>query len=248
MKSRIDILIAVISSNMARVAKQGNWPDYARPEHSLLARVPKQEVVGPGFDAGIACCLDLIPRNKQALASTLHAAYTEVAVEQVRVELELDDDAFADTETCWWLAASSVCEQGGVTQAKFKYQVSWFREVSGDQASRVAAARSCYAKMRKDFTVMADGVPFVTRDGGAQGAYVAGYDWAVQWAESLGFFFISTFHSSLGLEEFEWSDATDEKGRAISGPVHDSRQFVKAATLSELGRVVEVVMNHLGQP
>ena len=39
-----------------------------------------------GFDAGIACALDLIPRDRQKLAATLHCNYSKSAVMQVRKE------------------------------------------------------------------------------------------------------------------------------------------------------------------
>jgi len=234
-----------VAATASRLATLGSWPSYINAEESLTSRIPDGDDKAPGFDAGLACALDLIPRDKQTLSAVLHAAYTEAAVEQVRREVEFSDEEFAESETCWWLAACSVCDEGGIDAEAFDAQIAQFSDLAENTSARVAAARKEYAKMGQLFGLI-DGVPVAKADGGMQGAYIAGHDWAVQPAPQYGLFFVGTFRESLGLEEFEWSDKTDTQGRPMSGPVHGSRQFAKASSFDELARVVAKVRERLG--
>jgi hypothetical protein len=104
----INQLKQIVIENADRIAKLGGWPGYVSPD-SLGSRVPEEGGRSQGFDAGVACALDLIPREKQKLAATLHASYTPEAVEQVRREVTYGDDRFSRTETYWWLIACSFC-------------------------------------------------------------------------------------------------------------------------------------------
>jgi hypothetical protein len=228
-----------------RLRELGSWPGYIDAERSLVSRVPTMLSIAPGFDAGIACSLDMIPREKQKLSATLHAAYTEAAVEQVRRETSGILDA--DSETCWWLAASSICEEGNISHDAFLDQLHAFRELVRNPEERRLAAVRALADMHRNFRLM-DGIPFVTKDGGLQGAYISGYDWGVQYIEAYGLFFIGTFRESLGLEKFNFSTRVDAEMRPMSGPVHGSRQLVKASAMDELVAALEIVRKHLGQP
>ncbi len=224
------------------IRELGNWPAHIDSDRSLVSRVPAISGKAPGFDAGIACALDMIPRDKQKLAATLHAAYTEAAVEQVRREcVELDPDS----ETCWWLAASGVCQEGQVNFLEFAAQLKSFDMLATSPDSRLRVASKMLDQMRKSFQLI-DGIPFVIKDGGLQGAYIAGYDWGVQYAEVYSLFFIGTFRESLGLENLVFSDRKDEQGNPMSGPVYGSRQFVKVSAFDELLRAVDTVARHLG--
>jgi hypothetical protein len=234
-----------VSAAASRLAKLGAWPAYINAEESLILRIPEGDIKAPGFDAGLACALDMIPRDKQKLSAILHAAYTKQAVEQVRREIKLADAEFAQSETCWWLAACSVCDEGGIDVQAFDAQIAQFSVLVEDSLARVAAARAEYAKMSQLFGLI-DGVPVAKADGGMQGAYIAGYEWAIQPAPQYGLFFVGTFRETLGLEEFEWSTKVDDQGRPMSGPVHGSRQFVKASSFDELARVVVKVRERLG--
>jgi len=106
-------LTQLVGWEATRVADVGDWPEWMKStaKESLLSRVPTVDSKASGFDAGIACTLDLIPRSKQVLSAALHAAYTPDKVAQVIKEMENID---ADSETVWWLAACSVCDEGGV--------------------------------------------------------------------------------------------------------------------------------------
>lgn len=239
-----------VSANMQSVADLGNWPPYINVEQSLLGRLPSEGAEkAPGFDAGIACCLGLIPQEKQALSAALHAAYTEAAVVQVRNETSEWD---ADSETTWWLAACSLCLEGQIDETAFLTQVDAFKALAGDPEARLAAAKTCFEEMISSFKLL-DGVAFSIKDGGMQGSYIAGHDFAVGYSETFGIFFLGTFRETLGLENFSWSDRTEvvvidgkEVERPLSGPVHGNRQFVKASSFDELASAVSVVREALG--
>ncbi len=242
----INDLISRCRTEAARVADLGQWPKWQRSaeslERSLVGRIPTEEQTAPGFDAGVACCLGRIPECMQALSAGLHASYTEARVQQVREEIR---DLDPDSETCWWLAACSVCEEGERTVADFLAQLERFERLQRDPDARLVAARSALEEKMSSFTLI-DEIPFVIHDGGLQASYIAGHGWGVQYAEAFGLFFIGTYLPSLGLEDFEFSDRVDDQGRPMSGPVHGSRQFVKVSSLIELARAVRVVRSHLG--
>ena len=237
----ITTVLSLVADNAARLAELGSWPAFLGGAESLTSRVPQNgDTNAPGFDAGLACALGLIPEDKQRLSAVLHGAYTPEAVAQVRTE-----PCDPDTETCWWLAACSVCREGGIDEQTFLNQIEAFRALAADPVARRAAAINELAAMTRKFTVV-NGVPFVTKDGGLQGAYLAGFSWGVEWSESSGIFFIGTFLESLGLERFPFSDRKDGKDRPMSGPVWGSRQYVKASDFEELGAAIRVVRAHLG--
>ena len=236
-----------VRKNTSRVADFGDWPSYIRGKESLTGRLPLDTDAAPGFDAGLACALGKIPESKQELAATLHAAYTKAAVEQVRSELKLEDEEFVDSQTCWWLAACSVCEEGGVNEKGFFQQLDEFEQLADEPQKRIEAAREEWEAMQERYFVTADGIAYAHKDGGMQAAYLEGHPFAVQCSPEFGLFFVATFHPTLGIpEEFGWSNYEDDQGRPMSGPVHGSQQYVKAATLGELNQVIEIVRDNLG--
>jgi hypothetical protein len=241
----LDDLRGQVRLAASRVRELGSWPGHINAERSLVSRVPTMLDLAPGFDAGLACALDMIPRDKQKLAATLHAAYTEAAVEQVRRETSGELDA--DSETCWWLAACSLCEEGSISHDAFLDQLHAFRELVRNPEERRLAAVRALADMRRNYRLV-DGIPFVIKDGGLQGAFLAGYDWGVQYMDAYGLFFIGTFRESLGLEKFTFSTRVDAEMRPMSGPVHGSRQFVKVSAFDELMYATDTVARHLGPP
>ncbi len=110
-KMEVAKIRTAVEANAKRVAELGEWPDYIEPG-SLLERIPQEGgTKAPGFDAGIACATDMIPRDKQELAARLHANYTKEAVMQVRKEVAEKDP---DSQTAWWLAACSLCKEGEI--------------------------------------------------------------------------------------------------------------------------------------
>lgn len=239
----LDAIRDQIRKAVPRIRELGNWPEWI-DDKTLFDRVPNMLGARSGFDAGIACALDLIPREKQRLSAVLHAAYTEAAVEQVRAEW---DDITAHSETTWWLAASSLCKESGVNYDQFGSQLHEFHAMTESADLREVAARRARRDMSQSFQLVG-GIPFVIHDGGLQGAYISGYDWGVQYAEEYGLFFIGTFRESLGLEDFPFSKQVDADGKAMSGPVHGSRQFVKVCSFQELDAATRFVRTHLGPP
>ena len=119
-------------------------------------------------------------------------------------------------------------------------QINDFKKLITNNEERLKQALLEFEKMTQSFEVK-DGVPFGTQDGCMQGAYIAGFPFGTQYAENYGIYFIGTFEDSLGLENFSWSDEKDDQGRAKSGPVFGSRQFVKCANREEFERAVAVV-------
>jgi len=235
----------LVEAESERIAKQGEWPAYKLPfaVESIAGRIPNAgETNGQGFDAGVASALDLIPRDKQRLASVLHANYSPEAVEQVKRELkELDPNS----ETAWWLAACSLCKEGGIDQNAFKEQVKKFEDLAADDKARGEAAKAEYAHMSSLFSTEKYNFPYGETDGAIQGAYIAGYPAASNFSKEYGIYFVGTYMPSLGLEDFEWSKEVDEKDRPKSGPVHGSKQFVKCSSEEEFKKVLEVVKKHL---
>ncbi|MDP2205136.1 MAG: hypothetical protein Q8K65_02400 [Alphaproteobacteria bacterium] len=228
------------------VATLGHWPVWIDRETSLAARVPDENGAAAGFDAGIACALGLIPAAAETLCATLHAAYTPAAVAAVRGAIAQDETGSwrirdPDSAACWWLAACSLCTEGDVvTGEDFRVQLVNFGALQNDADLRRVAAEKTLNDMCRAFDTQR-GYAFGDKDGCMQGAYIAGHDVAVMQAAHHDVYFVGTFHPSLGLEDFDWGTAIDDKGRAKSGPVHGSRQFVKCADESELARAIKAV-------
>jgi hypothetical protein len=236
-KSQIDKVRTTVAANADRVAKLGEWPPYIEPG-SLLERIPKEGgEKAAGFDAGIACATNLIPEDRQKLAACLHANYSKEAVLQIRQEAAAKNP---DSETAWWLAACAVCKEGGIDQEAFLKQIEDFKILAANPEERGDAAQKEFAVMTSAFTLK-EGVPYGEKDGCIQGAYIAGYPFGSEYSSNYGIYFIGTYEDSLGLEDFKWSDEKDEKGRAKSGPVFGSKQFVKCASEDEWRRAMEVV-------
>jgi len=237
-----------VAAEAPRVADLGHWPEWmkASAAESLSSRVPKGEKSAPGFDAGIACTLDLIPRNKQTLSAAFHGAYTPDKIDQVRKEMEHLDP---DSETAWWLAVSHVCqEEKGVNEEGFLKQLKTFESMVRDPKERLAAAIRCYTETMTQFETQTYGVPFGKIDGCMQAAYLAGYPFGTNYSDKYNIFFIGTPFDSLGLENFQWKDPDSKDHRGNSGPVFGSKQFVKCADEEEFKRALEVVKQKLPMP
>ena len=235
-----------VEAEANRVAELGNWPDYMKESaaESLTTRIPTADKTAPGFDAGLACALNLIPEDKQELSAALHGAYTPERITQIRKELESLDP---DSETAWWLAASNICDEDNpVNEEEFKKQLEAFQKLTDNPKERLVAANRGYTELLTEFSTNNEyGIPYGEKDGCIQATYVAGYPFGTPWHEKYGIFFIGTPHESLGLEDFEWSDEKDEQGRPTSGPVFGSKQFVKCANKEEFKRALEVVKKKL---
>lgn len=231
-----------IIDNAERVKQLGEWPQHKSIE-SLTSRIPQPEQKAPGFDAGIACALDLIPRSKQRLAAILHGNYTPQAIEQVQREIsEIELDSFLNTETCWWLLGCYFCAPGGQTQEEFIRAINRFKYIA-DENLQQSFAIAEWDKVKNSFMLI-DGVALALEDGGMQAAYAHGHRLAIQ--PMHGIWFVGTFLESLGIpDNFEWETDKDEQGREKSGPVFGSKQFVKCATFDELNAVLNWAKKHV---
>ncbi len=243
----LDAIRQMVAENATRIAVLGKWPEYVSPEESLTDRVPKKgETHAPGFDAGVACALDLIPREKQELAATLHANYSQEIIEKMQHQFEERDP---NSETTWWLAGCRVCgmfEEGSVDEKAFLEQVRAFQLLAQNEQQRLEAAEKEFQHM-KDSVQKKEGVPFGAKDGCIQGAYIAGFSFGSRHSEEEGLYFIGTYEDSLGLEDFVWSDEKDADGEAKSGPVHKSKQYVQCSSEDEWRRAIAVVRAKLGR-
>lgn len=248
-----------IKENAQRVKELGNWPEHISLD-SLIDRVPEIDKPAPGFDAGIACALDLIPRNKQKLSAILHAAYTPESINKVREEIakiknlyellkearcySLDefDRRFKALETSWWLLGCAQCHEGESYIEDLISDIKSFEDKKKRHNFPHVISQEI-SKIERSFFVV-DNIPYAIIDGGMQGAYISGYPFAV--GAGYGVWFVGTFYDSLGIpDDFCWSEKVDEDGRACSGPVHGSRQFVKCADLNELTKIVKFARVHL---
>lgn len=239
----------IVSRAAPQIAHIGHWPGHIDAADSLTARIPMPEQKASGFDAGIACALGLMPPHAAPLCATLHAAYTKDAIEHIRSDIAQQDNQWhvknADSPTCWWLAACSLCMDGEEIDINIlRRQITDFAALAADDGARKTAAEKTLNGMCSRFNTTR-GYAYGEGDGCMQGAYIAGHDMAVMRAAHYDVFFIGTFHASLGLENFNWSDATDAKGRPRSGPVHGSHQFVKCADESELAAAVAQAQNYM---
>src|SRR3989344_8019479 len=144
MREQIDLILKKIKAESPRIKDLGNWPTWVR-EDSLIERVPKpSDTKAPGFDAGIACSLDLFPRERQGLSAILHGAYTPEAVAQIREEII---NLIPGSETCWWLSACSICDARSVNQEQFLQQIEDFKLLALNPEKCKEKALKEFAKM-----------------------------------------------------------------------------------------------------
>ncbi len=253
-----------VKSNVKRVQSAGKWGKEIDSIAALLERVPVK--IGdkkPGFDAGMACALDLIPRQAQGLSAMLHANYTPEAMKKVRNEVGGDiENLDPDSETCWWLAACSVCnEAGGVDQKLFLEQIEKFKQIASNPEVRKKAATIEYRHMvdkvsKKTFVDQESGkefeAPYGVEDGCIQGAYILGGKFGVceinRPEAGNKYYELGTFEDSLGLEGFVCATKYLRGGvEKDSGPAHGSKQFYRFGSLEDLQRALAVVNKKLNE-
>ncbi len=237
----LEEIAKTIEENVDRIAKLGGWPDELDKRGALLKRLPLNNSTSTGFDAGIAAALNLIPPECQKLIATIHANYNSSCVEQIREESQ---EMLPHTETCWWLAASSLVTHTQVDEYKFLDQISDFELLREDPLLRRDVAIEMFTTLLESFRCIG-GVPFSIRGKGLQGAYLAGYRYGVQYEEEEGAFYVGTYKESLGLERFAWEERLDSEGRPTNGPVFGSRQFVKTFSFQELVKILAIIAQKL---
>lgn len=251
-------VLSRVKANIKRVQDAGKWGEEIDPSAALLERIPTK--IGdrkPGFDAGIACALDLIPKQAQELSAMLHANYTPETVQKVQNEVDGHiENLSPDSETCWWLAACSVCEEGGGVDTKsFLGQIEKFKHLAENPEARKKAAMLEYRHMidkteKVAFTNHDTGevfeAPFGTEDGCIQGAYILGSKFGVcetnRPEAGNKYYELGTYEDSLGLEGFVCTAKYLRGGvEKDSGPVHGSKQFYRFGSLEDLQRALAIV-------
>lgn len=246
----LDEMRTIVEESIQRLSALGGW-SLNEQLVPLQERIPKEQDSDhkvSGFDADIACALRLIPIDKQALAAQLHDRKNpgKNLVLQIRKEAK-KLDGFYPSETTYWLAAQSMKKEGGVDSQQFLQQLKDFQSMRSPELK--TAAKKMLDEMIHSFTLK-DGVPYGEKDGCIQGALIAGYSYGTQYDKNLGLYYIGTCESSLGLEDFKWSDEKDEEGRPKSGPIGGplyggSRTLVKCSNEDEFLRALEVVKARL---
>lgn len=231
--------------NADRVAALGNWPKRMKGM-DLLKRIPdRNDTQAKGFDAGIACALDIIPEKYQQMPAQLHANYTPDIVQQAKEQIAKllqaseDDESVANLEATWWLSMSLLCHEGHIDQAAFLQQVADARKLVDDPAKRIRDAKEKYhiiQRLVEINTDIDDTIPYGNKDGAIQGAYLLGFPVAVSYNEKLGYY-IGTYLPSLGLEDFDYAG----EGEAVE----KSTQFVNLKTKEKLKAALAVVKTHL---
>lgn len=140
-------MMTIVSRAASRLAELGNWPGWIDPQESLVKFIPQHGSMALGFNATIACALNQIPIKKQRLSARMHARCTDECKKQILAEIKLPDEQFADSETCWFLAASFIGETILVDEKGFELQICEFLRLKHDPKTRVKAARGKIERM-----------------------------------------------------------------------------------------------------
>jgi hypothetical protein len=239
----LDWLRQAVAQGAERVALLGEWPANIDAEKTLVGRVPLPGRTAAGFDAGLACALDLIPRSNQRMAAALHANISVGLMRQAaREAARVNDDP--GSATAWWLAACSICCETGVDAVEFIQQLTDFIGLCRLPKARSSAAVEEYQAMLNSFS-LSKGYPYGERDGCMLGAYLAGYPVATEFAPNTGAYFIGTQLPDLGLAEFSWSCSPQDDPSCRSGPVAGSAQYVRCADAAEFEAALIEVDRHL---
>ena len=239
-----------------------NFAQATNDQGSFLATT-----ISGGYDAGIGAFLGLIPNDRQRLSIRLHFQGPDAqSLNQIRTEIvdvNLDDvktsedrNALSNTESVWWAAMSSVCDEGRISAEMFASQLAMAEALMVDPTERLNRAVGEIHRMVSGFEVK-DGFAVVKtrkdangnvvpQDGGAYGAYLAGHRVAVQ--EAYGLFFIGAVENLRDvMQGFVFGTERDDQGRTKSGWVNpDNNSYLKAANIQEAYQVLEHIKGKWG--
>jgi hypothetical protein len=250
-----------IEGSVRRVAQLGNWPGETKMHiDALLGRVPREDNVASGFDAGIAVALGLTTIDGQEfgrLSASMHTDPTENDYTEVRQGIGRIERGDMRNDTAFWLLGSLVCDDGyqGVDQEQFVRQVQKYNELqdsmfstSDGRATQIQNILLDSVKnMKSGYIQMDDGVVFAEDNAALIGAYIDGHKFGV--FPGGGLFYIGSYLPSLGLEDFKFGTSTEMVNGDVktkSGFVHEgSYNFIKCATIGELSRAVDIVKSNL---
>jgi hypothetical protein len=239
----------------------GQWPETANEQEdhdhaveALAGRLPQNPgEVSAGLDAGVACALDLIPRDKQELAARLHANYTPEAIAQVVADTADIENLDPESQSCWWLAACSLCTEGNMDQLGFLKQLKAFELLRHNPVVRKEAAMREFKKMTSLFhietfthpdTGKTMDIPFGTEDGCIQGAYLKGHPFAMSHLQrpKSDWYEVGSFHPSLGLDHVVWEGEYMRDGKQkVNGPQYGAKNFIRCGDLNQVLRALSQV-------
>ena len=204
------------------------------------------DVPGPGFDAGVAATLALIPSDHVAKVMELHnGIYTPELIAEMRKQIEVitsntsanGSSTYDQLYTFWWLAMSSVCADGNTTSVDFYEQYQQAVTIYRSFDARWRAANMMLKDMDDAFVVSdnSNNVPHGTTDGSLHAAYLAGYEVASLYAANYGIYFLGTYVPGKFdniISNHTFSTETDTHGRTKSGVINST--FLKFGTYEEM--------------
>ncbi len=228
-----DHLLKKATDNLPRVAALGGWGnEILERERCNVASIQKAPSSPHHFSAGLACALDLIPRDRQASVARLHGKSSEEDVAIAQIDLL---GLTPDCAIVWWLATHPLTRKLNTSEFSFTW-VERKRELS-DASARLAQAHAERHAASSLFRLMDDGVPFTTNPDGLMAAYLNGYAWGVYYDLSANLFWIETIKPSLGPSDL-----------AILTSASGSRPRTSASNFESLAKSTKNVRRHLGDP
>lgn len=233
-----------VNEETRRVAALGGWADDADLNESLYEALPPDpSSTRFMLSLAMACCLDLIPHEKQRLAAIMHRGASEEAILQVRKDLRDGGRSVdPDSETAWWLAVLGYCDkESNIYQ--LLAQINTCKGVSSAAVGRESLAESMLTGMRWSVYVV-DGVAFLPGGRSSSTPYFFGHEFIVGFDREENVFTLSTFRPSLGLEDFPFSERCDKGGTRLSRLL--GSQYAHISSFEELGEAVKVVCRTLG--
>jgi len=189
----INEMISRTLKNSAQIARMGKWPEIFEAD-SIASGIPTNGTRRFGFNAVIACALELIPQDRWWLPALVYHGWLSEEVHQIRREArEMQPNA----ETTWYLAAESLRREGGVDTATFLEQVAQFSSLAKTPEDRAAAARDEFRRRGTLFSIDRYGFPFGTAQGCVDAAYIHGHRLATCFVEESQTYYISTYMPRL---------------------------------------------------
>lgn len=236
------------ATRMRNVATLGGWTeDDVATTRDQLKAVINETYIEPRMFLLFACCLDLIPPERQKVAATMWTGRCPPEVlAQIQHELTSGPNGGLDpsSDTCWWLAArrySSGIRRHVVT---FREHLESFGGWMENKGERLFSAVQALGDLHT-FTVI-DGVAFVDDAPRCRHPYYFGHTFMVGFDRDLNVFTLATYRDSLGLEAFSFSEECADDGERLSGLVDGSPQYARLHSFEELADAIKVVRGKLG--
>lgn len=248
-KSNMPLKTVLAATKLRRLTELGGWTkkDVERTQRLLKGMMQDEQYVDARMFLLFACCLDLIPSDRQKVAATLWTDRCPRAVlEQIQHEMTSGPDGGLDpsSDTCWWLAARRFSNGLPRHIVLFHQHLESFPGWMADEGERLISARQALGELRT-FRVV-NGVAFVDDAPQCENPYFFGHRFMVGFEPDLNVFTLATYHDSLGLEAFSFSEECADDGERLSGLVDGSPQYARLHSFEELADAIKVVRGKLG--